>query len=296
MVQLAELLNGALLRRWALPFRQSHPRTYATVNRLRQRVLANGEPLTGYQANAVRRVAALGVLDGARVLELGSDPRMEVLRALHRRGARACVGVNNAERVWTGRDARTIEEGPLSLHDADAAALPFENGSFDVVFSVAVLEHVSDLAATLSEARRVLRAGGTFYAAFGPIWSSRRGHHLLVEEDGKIVAHHGTPALNPLPDFSHLLLDPHEIRRGLNLRIRPELADAVADFVAHSTYVNRLFHHEYLTAFRASSMELVSLRPERDPVEPDLLRLLALRWPLERDFDVSNSEVVLRRP
>ena len=43
----------------------------------------------------------------------------------------------------------------------DAERLPFEDGTFDLVFGHAVLHHLPDLTGALSEFRRVLRAGGT---------------------------------------------------------------------------------------------------------------------------------------
>ncbi|WP_026912635.1 methyltransferase domain-containing protein [Patulibacter minatonensis] len=45
---------------------------------------------------------------------------------------------------------------------ADAADLPFDDASFDVVVAGEILEHVSDLDGTVAEALRVLRPGGTF--------------------------------------------------------------------------------------------------------------------------------------
>ncbi len=52
---------------------------------------------------------------------------------------------------------------------ADAHALPFKSESFDVVFSMAVLEHVHNPFLALSEVARVLKPGGQFIgvAAFG---------------------------------------------------------------------------------------------------------------------------------
>lgn len=44
---------------------------------------------------------------------------------------------------------------------SDASKLPFEADSFDVIFLVAVLGEISDRRAFLSEARRVLKPGGT---------------------------------------------------------------------------------------------------------------------------------------
>ena len=45
---------------------------------------------------------------------------------------------------------------------ADAANLPFDDASFDVVVAGEVLEHVTDLEGTVAEATRVLKPGGTF--------------------------------------------------------------------------------------------------------------------------------------
>jgi SAM-dependent methyltransferase len=57
--------------------------------------------------------------------------------------------------------------GPTLL--ADGHALPFKDASFDVVFSMAVLEHVQNPFLALSEVFRVLKPGGAFLgvAAFG---------------------------------------------------------------------------------------------------------------------------------
>ncbi len=45
----------------------------------------------------------------------------------------------------------------------DPTKLPFEDARFDAVLSCGVLEHVQDPSGSLSEIRRVLRPGGTFY-------------------------------------------------------------------------------------------------------------------------------------
>lgn len=51
----------------------------------------------------------------------------------------------------------------IDTHWADAEqGLPFEDDTFDVVVAGELLEHVRDPGQLVSEARRVLRAGGTF--------------------------------------------------------------------------------------------------------------------------------------
>lgn len=58
--------------------------------------------------------------------------------------------------------AQTTGLTNMAFVEADMAALPFENGTFDAVFFHAVLYHQSEavLTRTLAEARRVLRRGG----------------------------------------------------------------------------------------------------------------------------------------
>jgi SAM-dependent methyltransferase len=55
--------------------------------------------------------------------------------------------------------------------------LPFRDGSFDLIFSHSVIEHVASAQAYLSECRRVLRAGGVLYLSTAP-YLSLAGAHL----------------------------------------------------------------------------------------------------------------------
>jgi SAM-dependent methyltransferase len=70
---------------------------------------------------------------------------------------------------------------------ADAAALPFAGGAFELVISNHSLEHFDRLDAALGEVRRVLAPGGTFYVAVPDAstitdriyrWLARGGGHL----------------------------------------------------------------------------------------------------------------------
>ena len=68
----------------------------------------------------------------------------------------------------------------------DAAELPFEDGSFDLVFGHAVLHHLADLDAAFREFRRVLRPGGvvafcgepSYYGDRIAIWPKRGANAL----------------------------------------------------------------------------------------------------------------------
>ncbi|WP_432520963.1 methyltransferase domain-containing protein [Kineococcus sp. SYSU DK006] len=71
------------------------------------------------------------------------------------------VGVDVSEEVLATARASAAERGVhVDLRTADATALPFPDGGFDVVHTHQVLQHVADPVAVLREMRRVARPGG----------------------------------------------------------------------------------------------------------------------------------------
>jgi len=84
--------------------------------------------------------------------------------------ARRATGVD----LSGGMASFTRRRKGLVVAQASATALPFGDGSFDVVYSFKVLPHVPDLAAALIEIDRVLRPGGrAFVEVYNP-WSLKR--------------------------------------------------------------------------------------------------------------------------
>ncbi|MEQ9449428.1 MAG: class I SAM-dependent methyltransferase, partial [Rhodospirillaceae bacterium] len=77
--------------------------------------------------------------------------------------ARHLIEVNNLE-------ADRIKTAP-------GEALPFDDGSFDVVYSSNVLEHTNNPAKVLREAARVLKPGGTMQIVCPNYMSYFDGHH-----------------------------------------------------------------------------------------------------------------------
>lgn len=98
-------------------------------------------------------VRSLGRVD--RPLDLGcGDGRLTAdLQAAELTGA-------DVSPVALGRARRRLPEARLVELEPDAP-LPFGDGEFDLVLLAETLEHVRDVQLLLSEARRVLRPGGT---------------------------------------------------------------------------------------------------------------------------------------
>jgi ubiquinone/menaquinone biosynthesis C-methylase UbiE len=97
---------------------------------------------------------------GGRVLEIGAGTGQSFS---HYERAREVVATE-PDPFMLGRAQRRLEELGLAnvqLRQCTAEDLPFEDGSFDHVVSALVLCTVQDPVRAISEARRVLKPGGT---------------------------------------------------------------------------------------------------------------------------------------
>jgi SAM-dependent methyltransferase len=93
--------------------------------------------------------------------------------------ASAVVGIDPVERFHDAGVRLGRERGLRNLHFAlaDGMALPFRDGTFDLVLSHAVIEHVADAPLYLRECARVLRPRGHVYLSTAP-YLSFAGAHL----------------------------------------------------------------------------------------------------------------------
>jgi SAM-dependent methyltransferase len=130
-----------------------------------------------------RSAKVIAVLDRAgvdftgRVLDAGcGGGGMPLSLAEH---AAFVVGIDPIDRFSDAGVAlaRKMRLGHLHFARADGQALPFRDGSFDLVLSHAVIEHVPDATRYLRECRRVLRSGGRVYLSTAP-YLSFAGAHL----------------------------------------------------------------------------------------------------------------------
>jgi SAM-dependent methyltransferase len=102
---------------------------------------------------------------GARLLEVGTGPGRDA-------GAFVAAGLATFGVDLSHEFAVFAAKTGAAMTNATARALPFRDGSFDVVWSMSTLMHIPDSAieASLGELRRVLRPVGV--AAIG-VWGGR---------------------------------------------------------------------------------------------------------------------------
>lgn len=113
----------------------------------------------------------IGSPTGLRILDVGCGDGILTLE-LARRGAQA-TGVDASPRMVGAARERANQAGyDVTFGIAQAEALPFSPGTFDVVIAITVLCFIEDAAGTLREMSRVLDSGGRLVVGELGKWSS----------------------------------------------------------------------------------------------------------------------------
>lgn len=116
---------------------------------------------------------ALG--DRVQVLDYGCGAG-QIVTALRAEG----IAAFGCDLFYEGGDLSGLLEPALFdagiIRRMEGAAIPFPSGSFDLVVSNQVMEHVADLDAVLAECCRVLRPGGAMLCVFPDRGVWREGH------------------------------------------------------------------------------------------------------------------------
>lgn len=152
---------------------------------------------------------------GQRLLEIGCGIGTDLVRFA--RGGASVTGIDLSETAVRLAKQNFAEHPPARarLAVADGVALPFADGSFDVVYAHGMLQYAADPSGILREVQRVLRPGG---AAIFMVYN-RVSWLMAMSKLTKVGLEHGdAPALRlySIPEFRSLL-------RGFrSVRIIPE--------------------------------------------------------------------------
>ena len=119
-----------------------------------------GRLYRGVANDVVRELATRGRSRRATILDLGCGPGDLALELAHRLRDARIVGLDLSPSMMQLAARHATADGRLRFVVGNATALPFSDGTVDMVVSTLSLHHWSDPAAVFYEISRVLRPGG----------------------------------------------------------------------------------------------------------------------------------------
>jgi SAM-dependent methyltransferase len=126
---------------------------------------------------ALQALERAGVALRGRVLDAGCGGGGTALSLAEESGFAVGLDLDARFRDTGTRLGQEKDIRGAAFVQGDGERLPFRDGSFDLIFSHSVIEHVASAATYLSECRRVLRPGGVLYLSTAP-YLSLAGAHL----------------------------------------------------------------------------------------------------------------------
>jgi SAM-dependent methyltransferase len=242
------------------------------------------------------RILEIGCYDGSTAFELSRRPGTSVVASdLARYYVVQRPGQLEAEAIAAEEDVlgrlrervRVLADRPpasVTFVEDDITTSTLEPGSFDLIVSFEVLEHLQRPDDAFAAMARTLRPGGVMYHDYNPFFSSIGGHSLATLD---VV-------------WGHVRLDGADVERYL-AEIRPTEAEHASRFYRES--LNRMTLADLRVAIAKSGLELVALLPwyQRrllDDASPELLAEVRRHYPAVTIEDLLATFVVVvaRKP
>jgi len=229
---------------------------------------------------------------GLRILEVGGDGQFSAGKDLLRRGAASVTSTN-----IDGRQHSAPGDPRLSTRFADAHHLDrFLDEKFDLVFGIAVAEHILDVPSWLASTEKVLKPGGMAFYHGDPLWSSSRGHHVWVEgAEGRNYRFNDPDCV--IPKWGQLLYTPAQMGQILIRKGVPEGdADKICTWIYFSSKMNRYTQKRLEIAANSSPLQVVKLMFGRGAA-PDVETEVELEAAVGdgSDYSMNSASLLMRK-
>ena len=138
---------------------------YQTSRNLNTRISIHEKYSTNKQPFGDWIMSHYDISAGAKVLELGCGTGDMWKNNLHLLKGGMQLILTDFSAGMLDAAKQNVISGNVTFQQVDIQNIPYEDNSFDVVIANMMLYHVPDLHKGLSEVRRVLKNGGSFYCA-----------------------------------------------------------------------------------------------------------------------------------
>ncbi|NNM75074.1 class I SAM-dependent methyltransferase [Enterovirga aerilata] len=236
-------------------------------------------------------IEAIGSIEGKRILDVGCGDLLTAFGLLNH-GAAEVVGLDikdlpeilvddTVKRLAaSGYEDARFDRPRLTPLTFDGRHIPFDDSSFDVVFSWGVFEHVVGVRQLLTEMRRVMKPDGVCFIKVFPWFHSFYGSHLadFIQEPFAHLKYDHPTLLRMVTSY----LDEHpEHDRNLILNhVWPE-------FLTLNKYSANMFYDDVRACgFSSAVWKLISYAHDLSHA-PDGYSL--------SDLMIAGSEVILRK-
>ncbi|MBB3590900.1 ubiquinone/menaquinone biosynthesis C-methylase UbiE [Rhizobium sp. BK529] len=119
-----------------------------------------------------------GLADGESVLDVGCGTGSLTFTLAERPGLKSITAIDFSP-VFVEAAGQHNTDPRITIQEADACALPFEDENFDRAFSLLVLHFVPEAGRAIAEMRRVVRPGGTVAAAVWDHYGGMSGMRMM---------------------------------------------------------------------------------------------------------------------
>ncbi|GHV87258.1 hypothetical protein AGMMS50255_5540 [Spirochaetia bacterium] len=182
------------------------------------------------------------------ICEIGADGNLTCSNVALLCGAKKVFAIS----PWGGFKNNTNEK--IIAIEKNFEETLLDNESVDVIFSIATLEHVINIADFAKNVLRIIRKEGRIYLQGCPMWTSNNGHHLNVRVNNTHYSFdtiNYSASLHPIDDWYHLTYpNISEFERYMLSKNVPQ--EAISDIyygIYTRPWLSRLTPTEIITAF-----------------------------------------------
>lgn len=209
--------------------------------------------LQDYQQRTLNEFFSIFDVSDKKVLEIGGVPPFSVSKFFINKGAFDVQIININKSI-----ENSFIDHHIKYQYMDARRMNFPDNHFDVIFGVAILEHINNIDMLFLECARVLKPGGHLYLHGGPLWSSYVGHHLYMDVDNVNYRFLGN---NPIDPWDHLILSEDQLNNKLRkLNIDSSHVIKIVNQIYRSDFINRLFPEDFIYELQKSKLKIIDCK------------------------------------